>query len=471
MVSALVVGSGPNGLAAGITLARAGVDVVVAEAASEIGGGLRSAELTVPGLIHDHCAAIVPTAVSSPFIKSLDLESHGVRWAWPAVDLVHPLDDGRAGALFQSLDDTAKGFGADGRRWRAAFAWLVENYDLLADDLLSPMVGIPHRPFRMAGFGPPAMLPATVTAQIFRTPEARALFAGNAAHGWTPLTRPPTTGIALMFGTVAHRYGWPCVVGGTSQLASGLASVLESFGGRIEMGMNVQSAAQLAGFDLVLFDTSPRLVVKLIGDRMPSRVRRAFERYRYGSAAFKLDLAVHEGIPWANELARSAGTLHVCGSYDEVVAAERDTYRGKMPDRPFMIVGQQAVADPTRSTGGLQPVYMYAHVPHGYTGDATESMLAQVERFAPGFRARIEAVVRRTPDDLERDNPNNIGGDINGGAMDIAQFIARPRLAVNPYWTGVQGHYLCSSSTPPGGGVHGMCGHLAAQAALRSTKH
>jgi phytoene dehydrogenase-like protein len=468
LVSALVIGSGPNGLAAGITLARAGVEVLIAEAATEIGGGLRSAELTVPGLIHDQCAAIVPTAVSSPFMKSLDLESHGVQWAWPAVDLVHPLDGGRAGVQLRSLDDTADMLGVDGRRWRAAFGWLVENYDLLADDLLSPMVGIPSRPLRLARFGLPALLPATVSAQIFRTPEARALFAGNAAHGWTPLTRPPTTGVALIFGSVAHRYGWPCVAGGSSRLASGLALVLRSLGGRIETGVNVQSKAQLAGFDLVMFDTSPRLVVKLIGDQMPPRLRRAFERYRYGAAAFKLDLAVHEGIPWTNELARSAGTLHVCGGYDEVVAAERDTYRGKMPERPFMIVASQAVADSTRSRGSLQPVYMYAHVPHGYTGDATEPMLAQIERFAPGFRARIETIVRRTPSDLERDNPNLIGGDISGGAMDIVQYIARPRLTTNPYWTGVQGHYLCSSSTPPGGGVHGMCGHLAAQAALRS---
>lgn len=466
VVSALVVGSGPNGLAAAITLARAGVDVLVAEAANAIGGGLRSDELTIPGLVHDHCAAIVPTAVSSPFVRSLDLESHGVQWAWPSVDLVHPLDGGRAGAMFQSLDETAKSFGADGPRWRSTFQWLVDNYDLLVEDLLSPIVAIPERPLRLARFGLPAMLPATMFARKFQTPEARALFAGNAAHSWVPLTRPPSTAIALMFGTVAHRYGWPCVVGGTVQLAFALAKVLRSFGGRIETGTDIQSRSQLAGFDLVMFDTSPRLVLKLIGERMPPRLRRALRRYRYGPAAFKLDFAVHEGIPWINELAKSAGTLHVCGSYAEVVEAERKTYRGKMPERPFVIVAQQSVADPTRVKGDLHPIYMYAHVPQGYDGDATESMILQIERFAPGFRDRIETVVRRSPADLERENPNNIGGDINGGAMNLAQFVARPRLSPDPYWTGVTGHYLCSSSTPPGGGVHGMCGHLAAKAAL-----
>ncbi|NMM91536.1 FAD-dependent oxidoreductase [Rhodococcus sp. SRB_17] len=466
MVSALVVGSGPNGLAAAITLAAAGVDVQVAEAADTIGGGLRSEELTVPGLIHDHCAAIVPTAVSSPFIQSLDLAAHGVEWAWPEIDMVHPLDNGEAGVLQRSIDATAAGFGSDERQWHATFDWLVRNYDMLADDLLSPMIGMPHSPLRMARFGPAALLPATLYAKRFHTPQARALFAGNAAHGWTPLSRPPTTGVALMFAMISHRHGWPVVVGGTDQLAEGLARVLESHGGRIATGTKIDSAEQVTGFDLVLYDTSPRQVLRLIGDRMPGRIKRAYERFRHGAAAFKLDIAVHGGIPWTSEHARSAGTVHVCGSYNEVVTAENDTARGRMPQRPFMIVGQQAVADPTRAAGDLQPIYMYAHVPHGYTGDATESMLTQVERFAPGFRDRIAMIVAHTPADIEADNANNIGGDINGGAMNLLQFIGRPRFAFDPYWTGVSGHYLCSASTPPGGGVHGMCGHLAARSAL-----
>jgi phytoene dehydrogenase-like protein len=470
LTSALVVGSGPNGLSAAITLARAGIDVTVVESADTIGGGLRSDGQTVPGLLHDHCAAIVPTAVSSPFIQSLNLEAHGVRWAWPDIDPVHPLENGAAGVLYRSLEATTTALGSDGPRWRAVFARLSANFDLLAEDLLSPMVKIPRRPVRLGLFGLPAMLPATTLSRLFQTPQAKALFAGNAAHAWTPLTRPPSSAIALMFGAVAHRHGWPCVVGGTARLADGLASVLRGAGGRIETGVEIRNASQLAGFYLVFFDTSPRLPAKLLGDRIPTRIRRALGRHRYGAAAFKLDLAVHEGIPWTNPGARSAGSLHVCGSAEEVITAERATYAGRMPERPFVFVAQQWLMDPSRAAGDVKPVYAYAHVPQGYTGDVTDAISAQVERFAPGFRERIVAQRVHTPLDIERQNPNNLGGDINGGSMDLRAFIARPRLAVDPYWLGVDGFYLCSSSTPPGGGVHGMCGHLAARAALRRQK-
>ncbi len=467
MTNALVIGSGPNGLSAAITLAQAGIEVTVVEAAATIGGGLRSGEQTVPGLIHDHCAAIVPTAVSSPFMRSLNLAEFDVNWAWPDIDLVHPLDGGGAGVLHRSLDVTVDALGGDGPRWRALFGRLSDNYDLLAEDLLSPMIKIPRRPIRMGLFGVPAMVPATVMARLFATPEARALFAGNAAHTWVPLSRPPTSALALMFGAIAHRYGWPCVVGGTARLADGLAGVLRSLGGRIETGVTVEEAGQIAGYDLVFFDTGPRLPVKLLADHIPTRIRRALTRHRYGSAAFKVDLAVHEGIPWTNPQARRAGTLHVCGSERDVIVAERATARGQMPERPFLIVGQQALMDPSRRVGDLVPIYAYAHVPHGYSGDALPAVLGQIERFAPGFRERIAAMTVHTPADIERQNANNVGGDINGGAMDIASFIARPRLAVDPYWLGVGANYLCSASTPPGGGVHGMCGHLAAKAALR----
>lgn len=467
MTSALVVGAGPNGLAAAITLGQAGVAVTVVEAADAIGGGLRTSEETLPGLLHDHCAAIVPTAVASPYMQSLDLESHGVQWAWPEIDLVHPLDGGGAGVLYRSLDATAAALGADGPRWQATFHRVSSDFDLLAPDLLASMVKFPRHPIRLGLFGLPAMLPATTLARRFQTPAAHALFAGNAAHAWTPLTRPPSGAVALMFGMFAHRYGWPCVVGGTGRLAEGLAGIVRAVGGRIETGVEIQSAQQLAGFDYVLFDTGPRLPLKLVGERMPPRIRNALERYRYGTAAFKVDLAVHDGIPWTNQAARSAGTVHVCGSYQEVITAERDTFCGRMPERPFIIVAQQALMDPSRAVGDLVPIYAYAHVPHGYDRDATDIILRQIERFAPGFRERVAALRCHSPQDLARQNANNVGGDINGGSMDLATFIARPRLAADPYWLGVDSYYLCSSSTPPGGGVHGMCGHLAARAALK----
>lgn len=467
MTSALVVGSGPNGLSAAITLAQKGVNVTVVEASDCIGGGLRSSELTLPGLLHDHCAAIVPTAVSSPFMQSLDLESHGVRWAWPDIDLAHPLDDGSAGILCRSLVRTVEGLGRDGRRWQQIFGPLSRNYDDLAPDLLSPVVKIPRTPLRLGAFGAPAMVPAAAMMRLFSTAQARALFAGNAAHAWTPLSRPPSGAVALIFGAVAHRYGWPAVVGGTARLAAGLAGILRSHGGRIETGVAVNTADQIGGFDLVLYDTNPGLPAELLGDRIPPRIRRALARYRYGSAAFKVDFAVHAGVPWANAAARRAGTVHVCGSAREVVTAERDTFNSRMPQRPFVVVAQQALADAGRAKGDLKPIYAYAHVPHGYTGDATESIVSQIERFAPGFRDHIAATAASGPADFERVNPNNVGGDINGGSMDLRTFFARPRLSPNPYWLGVKGHYLCSSATPPGGGVHGMCGHLAALSALR----
>lgn len=311
------------------------------------------------------------------------------------------------------------------------------------------------------------MLPAAAMMRLFSTAEAQALLAGNAAHAWTPLSRPPSAAVALMLGAVAHRYGWPAVAGGTARLAAGLASILRSHGGRTETGICVNTADQIGGFDLVLYDTNPGLPAKLLGDRIPPRIRRALARYRYGSAAFKVDFAVHGGIPWANPATRRAGTVHVCGNARDVAAAERDTFDGRMPERRFVIVAQQALVDSVRAVGNLTPIYAYAHVPHGYAGDATESIVAQIERFAPEFRDRIAAIAACSPADLERGNPNNVGGDINGGSMDLRSFFARPRLSANPYWLGVPGHYLCSSATPPGGGVHGMCGHLAARNALK----
>jgi phytoene dehydrogenase-like protein len=467
MVRAVVVGSGPNGLAAAITLAREGVDVTVLEASDVIGGGLSSGERTVPGVLHDDCVAIVPTALASPFMQSLDLGSHGVDWAWPEVDLAHPIDGGRAGVLTRSFDDGERHMGVDGRAWRRLFEPLATHFHELAPDVFGPLIGIPAHPVRMASFGAKALVPATVFARRWRTDEVRALWAGNAAHAWTPLTRPPTSGVALMFGAVAHRYGWPSVKGGVARLAEGMASTLAAMGGSLETGQRVTSRADLPTADIVMFDLPPGAVADILGDALPARIRRAYKRFRHGAGAYKVDLAVAGGVPWLNEFCRAAGTVHVCGSFDEVVAAERATAAGRMPERPFVLVAQQYLMDPCRSVGDIHPVYAYAHVPQGYTGDATEAILRQIERFAPGFRERIVGMHVRNPRELRAHDANLVGGDINGGAMDLRQFVARPRLTTDPYWTGVPGQFICSASTPPGSGVHGMSGHLAATLALR----
>ena len=466
MTTAIVVGSGPNGLAAAVTLAQHGIQVTVLEASDRVGGGTRTSENTLPGLLHDDCAAVVPIALASPFFKSLDLESHGVQWAWPEVDLAHPLDGGRAGVQVRSLEETQRLLGADGVRWRRVFEPYANGFDDLAVDVLQPLVHVPRHPLRLACFGPAALIPATTSARLWRTDEAKALFAGNAAHGWGPLSRPPSSAFAVMFGSTVHRYGWPVVKGGSMRISETLQRVLNGLGGKIETGRRVRSLAEVSGADIVMFDLTPGAVADIAGDALPLRVRRAYRRYRFGPGAFKIDFAVEDGVPWTNERCRFAGTVHVCGSLDEVVAAERATNAGKMPERPFIVAAQQYLADPSRSVGNVHPFYAYAHVPHGYRGDATEAMLGQIERFAPGFRERIVGTFTRSTAELGGYNANIVGGDVMGGAPGLSQMIARPRLLA-PYTTGVPGMFLCSASTPPGAGPHGMCGHLAAQRAIR----
>lgn len=467
MSTAVVVGAGPNGLAAALTLARQGVQVTVLEAEDTIGGGTRSSELTIPGLIHDDCAAVHPIAVASPFFAGMDLGEHGLEWAWPQVDLAHPLDGGRAGVMMRSIDDTAAALGRDGDRWRRLFGPLADNFDDVAKEVLQPLLHLPRHPLSLARFGAAALLPAAVLGRVFRTEEAAALFAGNAAHGWHPLNRPTTSAFALMFAAISHRYGWPVAKGGSGRIADAMAALLNELGGKIETGRRVRSLAELPRADVVMLDLAPSAVAELAGDALPRRVARAYRRFRPAPAAFKVDLAVEGGLPWTNEHARAAGTVHVCGSAAEVAAAEAATVAGAMPERPFVLVAQQYLADPSRSVGEVHPVYAYAHVPYGYTGDATAAIVAQLERFAPGTRDRIVGQVSRGPADLMRHNANLIGGDIIGGANTVRQLALRPRATLNPYATGIPGTYLCSASTPPGAGVHGMCGHNAASAALR----
>jgi phytoene dehydrogenase-like protein len=466
-VDAVVVGAGPNGLAAALTLAQAGLSVTVLEAADAIGGGTRTAELTVPGVLHDVCSAVHPFGIGSPYFATLPLADHGLEWRWPEVDLAHPLDGGRAAVLKRSMDDTVNGLGVDGTSWRRSFAGFAQDFDHLAPEILQPILHRPEHPAALARFGLRAALPTTTFARRFATDEARALVAGCAAHAMTPLTWPTTAAIGTTFIAAAHRYGWPVAVGGSQAITKALASLLRSLGGTIETGVAVTSLGQLPPARVTLFDTSPSGLGAIAGVALPSRVQQAFARWRGGPAAFKVDLAVEGGVPWLADTAGCAGTVHLGGTIEEIVAAEAQVYRGVMPQRPFVLVAQQYLCDPTRSVVDVHPIWAYAHVPNGYTGDATEAIIDQIERFAPGVRDRIVGQHVMSPTDLQAYNPNYVGGDIAGGANDPRQLLLRPRLARDPYATGIPGVYLCSASTPPGAGVHGMCGHHAANRALR----
>jgi len=467
MTTAVVVGAGPNGLAAAIHLARHGVDAQVLEARDTIGGGARSGELTVPGVIHDHCSAFHPWAVGSPFWREIDLQRYGLTLRWPEIDCAHPLDDGTAGVLYQSIETTVARMGSDGTRWRCAVGDLAAGFDDLAQDLLRPVINIPCHPIRLAAFGPRAVLPATVMARWFHTEQARALFGGQAAHVYTRLDRPLTAALGLIFLAIGHRYGWPVAEGGSGSIIAALAAALDAHGGTITTGVTVASRKDIPNADVVMLDHSSAAVLSIYGDVMPGRIKRSYRRYRQGSSAFKVDFAIEGDIPWTNPDCGRAGTVHLGGTFAEIADTERQRAQGKMAQRPFVLVGQQYLADPSRSAGNTNPIWAYAHVPFGYTGDATAAVVDQIERFAPGFRDRIIATVSTSAAELQAYNPNYIGGDIVGGANDRLQVIFRPRIAVNPYAIGVPGVYLCSQSTPPGPGIHGLCGYHAADAALR----
>jgi phytoene dehydrogenase-like protein len=468
MSSAVVVGSGPNGLACAATLASRGVEVTVIEAEKTIGGGTRSSELTVPGLLHDECSATHPMVVSSPAVTSLELERHGLEWCWPEVDLAHPLDGGGGGAMLRSVEATAAGLGAAGARWRRVFGAPAKGYDALSEDFYRPLLHLPRHPLRLARFGLPAALPAAALGKYLGSPEAAALFGGIAAHAYAPLTMPFSAAIGMALTCSGHAYGWPVAKGGSVAISNAWAAVVREHGGTIETGRRVRSLDELPAADAVVLDLAPSGVLDLAGDRLPARIARAYRRYKYGPGAFKLDLAVEGGLPWVQEEARRAGNVHVVGSFEELVAAERAVNRGQMPERPFVLVGQQYLADPGRSKGDLHPVWTYAHVPNGYDGDASEAILAQLERFAPGTRERIVASVTRSPAGFQAANANFIGGDILTGANTPLQTLLRPRITPVPYSTGIPGVFICSAATPPGPGAHGVCGFNAAEAALRT---
>jgi phytoene dehydrogenase-like protein len=464
---AIVVGSGPNGLACAAVLARAGMKVTVIEAAPTIGGGTRTSELTVPGVLHDHCSAVHPMGAASPVFASLGLEAHGLEWCWPEVDLAHPLDDGTAGVMVRSIDDTAAGLGTDGRAWKRLFGRSAAGFAALNEDLVGPVVHVPKHPIRLARFGLPSLAPATLVARGFQTAQARALFGGVAAHALCPLSQPLSSAIAMAMICAGHHNGWPVARGGSRAITDALAAVVVSHGGTIETGRRVTRLAELPGADAVVLDLAPAGVVDIAGDRLPAHVRRAYQRYKHGPGAFKVDLAVEGGIPWSNDQCRRAGTVHVAGTFEEIAVAEREINRGRMPERPFVLLAQQYLADPARSAGDVHPVWAYAHVPPAYDGDATDALIGQIERFAPGLRERIVGQAVRPTTDWPAYNPNFIGGDIATGANTPLQLVTRPRITLSPHKTGIPGVFICSAATPPGGGVHGMGGYNAAQAVLR----
>jgi len=466
MTTAVVVGSGPNGLAAAITLAKAGVEVTVLEAAGTVGGGTRSSELTLPGLIHDECSGFHPLAVDTPFSREVDLQAHGLRWRWPEVQYSHPLDGGRGAASLRSVADTAALLGRDGRPWERVFGPLAEKFDQITADFLRPMLHVPAHPLALTRFGLLSSLPASLLASGWSTPEARALYAGVAAHAMRPLSSPMSSAIGVALGTAAHAYGWPVAEGGSWAISTAMVAALEGFGGKVITDTHVRSLDDLGNPDVVMLDVAPAAAVSIVGERMPGRVRRALTRYRHGPGVFKVEFAVDGEVPWRHEASRRAGTVHVAGSFEEVAVAERDVARGIMPQRPFVLVGQQYLADPTRSKEGRNPLYAYAHVPAGYDGDATAAIEDQIERFAPGFKDRILARHVRSTAQMQAHNANYIGGDVVTGANTARQLVFRPRVALDPYALGTPGVYLCSAATPPGAGAHGMCGYNAAKAAL-----
>ena len=464
---ALIIGAGPNGLAAAITLARAEASVLVLEARPTIGGGTRSAELTEPGFIHDVCSAIHPLASSSPFFRSVPLENFGLEWVHPELPLAHALDDGRAVVLSRDAEETASGLGRDADAYRRTLGALSAHGEALFEDLLGPGPFPPRHPLALMRFGRHAWRSAAGWARsTFQTEEARALFAGNAAHGWLPLENRLTAAVGIMLHVSAHHAGWPVAKGGSQAIAEAMAGYLRSLGGEIRTGCEVTTLDALPRARAVLFDTSPQAMAAIAGDRLPAGYRSRLQRYRYGPAAFKLDLALSDPIPWRAPHCRRAGTVHVGGTLDEIAGAEAAIWRGELPARPFILVGQQSVCDPSRAPAGRHTAWIYAHVPAAWPGDATETVLNHIERHAPGVRDTILASHVMRPLDFQAYNPNYVSGDIIGGVQDWRQMFTRPVARLNPYTTPARDLFLCSASTPPGAGVHGMAGWHAARTAL-----
>jgi phytoene dehydrogenase-like protein len=468
--NALVVGSGPNGLAAAIELARAGLSVTVLEAKATAGGGARTEELTLPGFLHDVCSAIYPLGLGSPFFRKLPLERHGLQWIHPPVPLAHPFDDGKAAVLYRSIRKTAATLGRDEEKYRRFMSSFVNRWHALAQDILGPPLHLPRHPLTLSLFAASAFRSAAgLSKSLFRDTYARGLFAGLSAHSFLPLERHASAAFGIILGALGHAVGWPFPRGGAQQLINAMLSYLHTFDCQIRTGAPVESFDQLTG-KVNLLDVTPRQILSMATDRLPYLYRKQLEGYHYGPGVFKIDWALDAPIPWKAAECRLAGTVHLGGTLEEIMQSEADVWAGNHPMHPFVLAAQQSLFDDSRAPAGKHTGWAYCHVPNNSSFDMTDRIERQVERFAPGFRQRILARHTRTASEFERYNPNCIGGDINGGVQDLRQIIMRPALKFIPYATPVSGVYICSSSTPPGGGVHGLCGYHAARAAIKELR-
>lgn len=467
MYDAIVIGSGPNGLAAAVALAQSGLSVKVFEAADTVGGGTRTQELTLPGFHHDVCSAIHPMAAGSPFFKTLPLEEYGLEWIHPTYPLAHPLDDEPAVIMHRSLNDTARELADDGEAYRSLFQPFLEQWDELAPELLSPLNHLPTQPVLMGRFGLKALQPAQRLANHhFKHKRARALFAGLAAHSILPLNQISTSAIGLVLGIIGHKIGWPMPKGGSHQITKALAAYLESLGGEIETNAKIETLRELPDADVILFGNTPKQILRIAGKELPGSYAQKLRSYKYGAGVFKLDIALDGPIPWSDERCGQAGTVHLGGTLQEIAQSERRIGEGRCPDQPYVLLTQQSMFDAGRAPEGKHTVWAYCHVPNGSVRDMTEPILQQIERFAPGFRDLMLDYHAMNTRAMEDYNPNYIGGDINGGRQDITQLFTRPAGLLDPYHIKGTPMFICSSSTPPGGGVHGMCGYHAAQSAL-----
>ena len=464
---AVVVGAGPNGLAAAITIARKGLSVLVIEASGAVGGGMRTEELTLPGIRHDTFSAVHPMAVASPFFRSLDLESRGLRWIYPATPLAHPLDEETV-TLEHSVEETAALLGPGGSAYRRVFGPLSRAWAQIATDILRPMIHIPKHPVTLACFGLPALCSARTLANFaLKGRKARALFAGLAAHSFLPLDAVASASFGLVLGMMGHAVGWPIPAGGAGSIAEALANCFRELGGVIQLNRQIGNLRELPSSRATLLDMTPRQVLRVAGERFPQGYRNALTKYRYGPGIFKVDYALSTPVPWRDEGCRRAGTIHLGGTFNQIAASEWDVAKNRHPSEPFVLVSQPSVFDATRAPEGQHTLWAYCHVPKGSTFNMTDRIERQIERFAPGFRDTILARATLNTQGLEAANANLVEGDIGGGSADLGQLVARPHLSLRPYATPVRGLYICSASTPPGGGVHGMCGYHAARAALR----